>query len=130
MDIVAIHNHVKLVTLLYPQNSVRKNYFLATCKFLDNSVALEFIDERVPFGGTIGINNSRLEYIFGNLKFVRLHAILHDAAGYMKAEFNSGPGYCYLLPGLPNNCFLGHVTGLSYCLALKLFSSFYRNLDC
>ena len=118
-----------MVTRLYPENSKRKNYFLATCKYLDNTVALEYLNECVPFGGIIGIDNSRLEYIFGRFKFMRLHAILHDAAGYMKSEFNSGPGYCYLFPWLPNFCILGHVTGLSYCLALKLFSPFYSTLD-
>lgn len=131
MDVGEIHRHAKLVKLLYPNNSQRKNYFLAACKYLDNLVDLDLVETHVPYGGIIGIDNSRLDNLLGNFKCFRLHAILHDAAGYMKTQFNVGPGYCYMLPGLPNICILGHVTGLTYCLGVKVFSSsFYDILEC
>ena len=130
MDVAEIHRQAKRVKLLYPENSQRKNYFLAACKFLHNTVDLDLIDKLVPYGGIIGIDNSRLDYVLGNFKFIRLHAILHDAAGYMKRQFNLGPGYCYMLSGLPNICIMGHVTGLTFCVGVKLFSSFYDILEC
>lgn len=130
MDVEQIHRHAKLVGLIYPENSQRKNYFLAACKSLDQSVDLDLIDQNVPFGGIIGIDDSWLDFWLGNFKFIRLHAILHDAAGYMKSRFNKGPGYCYKLHRFPNVCFLGHVTGLTYCLFFKLFSPIYEILEC
>ena len=68
---------------------------------------------------------------FTNSKFFRLHAILHDAAGSVKSTTCKGPGYCYVLPNFPSSCFLGHVTGLFFCLYVKIFaSSEYALFDC
>ena len=51
----------------------------------------------------------------------RLHAILHDAAGAVRAQSGKEPGYCYMIGRGPNFCLLGHVTGLLFCLYVKIF---------
>ena len=87
---------------------------------------------KCPFGGRIGVGNSRLDRFLKWSKVLRLHAAFHDAHGFMKTEYNVGPGYIYCpFIKLPINCcFLGHVTGILYCYWLKFFNSkFYRNLS-
>ena len=49
-------------------------------------------------------------------KVFRLHAILHDAAGAVRAHSGKGLGYCYIIGRGPSSCLLGHVTGLLFCL--------------
>ena len=131
MDVSAIHLISLTIEQQYPQNSTRKNYFLAACNYLDKNVMLDNINEDVPFGGIIGIDNSALDKIFKYIKIFRLHAVLHDAAGYMRNTHQLGPGYCYALPHFPfNSCYLGHITGLLYCINVKFLSSFYDELRC
>ena len=79
------------------------------------------MDQKFPFGGVIGWGNSCIGYF--NSKIFRLHAILHDAAGSVKSTTHKGPGYCFGLPRFPSSCFLGHVTGLLFCLYIKVFAS-------
>ena len=68
---------------------------------------------------------------FAKSKILRLHAIIHDSAGSVKFTTKKGPGYCYVAPGLPSACFLGHVIGLFICLYVKVFaSSVYVLFDC
>ena len=70
------------------------------------------------------VSNCIRKFLYGS-KIFRLHAILHDAAGSVKSTIYKGPGYCYVLP-----CFLCHVTGLFFCLYVKIFaSSVYALLD-
>ena len=65
-----------------------------------------------------------MEYFFAKSKIFRLHAILHDSAGSVKSTAKKGPRYCYVAPSLPSSCFLGHVTGMIFCLYVeKNFSS-------
>ena len=111
----------------YPENSSRLNLFLATCIHLDEREGdffelqpLEIVVD-CPYGGLIGIGNSRLEHIFNRYKIFRLHAALHDACGYMKSRRDLGPGYIYAIPCCLNSCFLGHITGLGYCAFIKFF---------
>ena len=61
-------------------------------------------------------------------KVFRLHAILHDAAGAVYLHNGKEPGYSYKIGRGPNSCLLGHVTGLLYCLYLKLFVPSIFNL--
>ena len=56
-------------------------------------------------------------------KFLRIHAILHDAAGCLQEKNHTGPGYTYVLPCPIKNCYLGHVTGIAFCLFLKAFKA-------
>ena len=72
-----------------------------------------------------------MDYCFANSKIFRLPAILHDSVGSVKCTTKKRPGYCYVAPSLPSSCFLGHVTGLLFCLYVKVFaSSVYALFDC
>ena len=78
-------------------------------------------DQKIKFGGTIGYGDSYSEFLFRPFKVFRLHAKLHDAAGSVRAHSGKGPGCCYIFGWEPNSCLLGHVTGLLFCLYVKLF---------
>ena len=79
------------------------------------------MDQKYKFGGTMGYVNSYLELLFRQFKIFRLHAILHDAAGAVRAQSGKGPSYCYMIGRGPNSCLLSHVTGLLFCLYVKIF---------
>ena len=134
MDLFKVMNNYIHVNKLFPENSSRKNCFPAVCRTLDTDADLNFIDETCPYGGIIGIGNSFVvENLLNGLKIFRLHANFHDACGYMKSNYSVGPGYCYMLPPRLqiNSCFLGHITGLSFCIFLKLTqSTIYHAFDC
>ena len=53
------------------------------------------MDQNFKFGGTIGYEDSYLEYSIRHFKVFRLHAILHDAAGGVRAHSDKVPAYCY-----------------------------------
>jgi hypothetical protein len=118
----------------FPENGIRKNYFLAACQiFSENTMTVDILEVllRAPYGGLIGRDNSPLDRILSRSKVLRLHAVIHDAAGYMKSSHNIGPGYCYMLGNCPINCcFLGHVTGIAFCLYSKSFNPSYSRLQC
>ena len=63
---------------------MRKNYFLAACYLISPSVDIIEIDSHSPFGGLIGVGDSCLDSLLNKFKILRLHAILHDAAGFIK----------------------------------------------
>ena len=115
----------------FSSNTKRKNLFLCTCIVLDPDKKLKKMDQKFPFGGLIGYGNSCMDYFFAKSKIFRLHAILHDSAGSVKSTTKKGPGYRYVAPCLPSSCFLVHVTGLFFCLFVKIFaSSVYALFDC
>ena len=115
----------------FSSNTKRKNLFLCTCIVLDPDINLKEMDQKFPFGGLIGYGNSCMDYFFAKSKIFRLHAILHDSAGSVKSTTTKGPGFCYVAPSLPSSCFLGHVTGLFFCLYVHVFaSSVYALFDC
>lgn len=134
MDLTKVSKNIKIINIIFPQNSIRKNYFLAACLSLDSSLSYDnmiFINDDCRYGGIIGIDNSNLDKFLSWLKIIRIHAIFHDAAGYMRTKHGVGPGYCYMFSKFPvNSCYLGHVSGLVYCCYLKIFSSFYNRIDC
>ena len=118
-QIIRIYPHFQC---LYPNNTVRKNYFIATCFHLDKTLDIDFVNSDCPYGGLIGIGDSNLKRLFSGFKLFRLHAVLHDACGYMKDKFDVGPGYMYsLCSSSTNSCFFGHLTGLTFCSYLKWF---------
>ena len=53
------------------------------------------MDQKIKFGGIIGYGDSYLKFLFRHFKVFRLHAILHDTAGAVRAHSGKGPGYCY-----------------------------------
>ena len=79
------------------------------------------MDQKFKFGGTIGYGDSYLEFLFRRFKVFRLHAMLLDAAGVVRAHSDKVPGYCYMIGREPNSCLLGHMTGLLFCLYVKRF---------
>ena len=86
---------------------------------------LKTISKLNPYGGLIGMGKARfMNPLLSRFKLFRIHAGYHDAYGAMKRLHNMGPGYCYMLPNwkLPNNCFLGHITGLAHWLIIYLFN--------
>ena len=105
----------------FENNSVRKNLFLNACFCWDSGYSLRRMDQKFKFGGLIGYGNSCLDSVFRYFKVIRLHAILHDTAGAVRAHNGKGPCYCYMIGRGPNLCLLGHMTGLLFCLYVKLF---------
>ena len=105
----------------FEDNSVRNNSFLSACFCWDSRLSLREMDQTFNFGGTIGLGDSYLQFLFRHFKVFKLHAILHDAAGAVPAHSGKGLGYCYMIGRAPNSCLLGHVTRLLFCLYLKIF---------
>ena len=103
-------------------NTKIKNYFLCSCIVLDPNISLKEKDQ-ISFGFLIEYGNSCNVYFFANSKIFRLHAVLHDAPESVKSTTRKGPGNCYFLPRFPSSCFLGHETGLLFCLYIKVFAS-------
>ena len=88
------------------------------------------MEQKFEFGGTIGYGDSYLEFLFRLFKVFRLHAILHDAAGAVRAHSHKRPGYGYMIGRGPNACLLGHVTGLLFCPYGKiLLPSIFNSVD-
>ena len=133
MDVLFLISVFRLhpgLKMSFEQNSVRKNLFLSACFCWDSGISLREMERKFNFGGLIGYGNSYLESVFRYSKVFRLHAILHDAAGAVRAHSNKGPGYCYMIGRGPNSCLLGHVTGLLFCLYVKIFlPSIFNSVD-
>ena len=105
----------------FEHNSVRKNLFLSACFCWDSEFSLREMDQKFKFGGLIRYGNSHLGSVFRYSKVFRLHEKLHDAAGGVRSHSGEGSGYRYLIGRGPNSCLLGHVTGILFCLYLKIF---------
>ena len=59
-----------------------------------------------------------------------MHAILDDAAGAVRSHSGKGPGYGYMIGRGANSSLLGHVTGLLFCLYVKIFlTSIFNSVD-
>ena len=112
----------------FEHNSVRKNLFLTASFCWGSRFSLREMDQKFKFGGTIGYGDSYLDSLFLYSKLFRLHAISHDAAGAVRLQAGQGPGYCYMIGRGPNCCLLGHVTGLLFCLYVKIFLPSIFNL--
>ena len=133
-DIKLIHEKVLTLrgNINYTHISYRQLYFVAACSLLDPEVDGEKALKFTPYGGFIGIDNSRLDPLLKRSKVLRLHAALHDAAGFIKDCRNKGPGYVYAFRYSPvNNCLFGHLTGILFILSVKIFHShLFHELDC
>ena len=87
--------------LLYPglklsleHKSVRRNLFLSACFCWDSRLSLREMNQKINFGRAIGYGDTYSEFLFRHFKVFRLQAILHDAAGAVRAHSGKGPGYC------------------------------------
>lgn len=123
-----------LLSIKFKTNSKRKNYFLAACMYHTGYKEVDIINQDCPYGGQIGIGNSNplLEQILSVSKVFRLHAVLHDASGYVRRVYDVGPGYIYALGHSQkiNSCFLGHLSGLAYCVFLKIvYPKIFRSIN-
>ena len=110
---------------------IQKKLFLCTCIVLDPDINLKELDQKFPFGGSLDTEIAVWITFLQKTKIFRLHAILHNSALSVRTTTTKGPGYCYVAPSLPSSCFLGHVTGLFFCLYVTIFaSSVYALFDC
>ena len=100
VDLDRIHEIYKKVKKEYSQYGERFLYFLATCLYLDPDLDLEIALKLRPYGGLIGIDNSSLDVYLKNFKILRLHAILHDACGFV-----TGIAFCFYLKTFKNRLF-------------------------
>ena len=124
MDVIFLVNifrlHLKLKSRFFHTFTL-KNLFLSACYSWDGTISLREMDHKVLNGGKSGYGASYLDSVFRYFKGCRLHAILHDAAGAVRLQTGKGPGYCYMIGRGPNCCLLGHLTGLFFCLYVKIF---------
>ena len=81
----------------FEHNSVGNNLFLSACFCWNSRLCLREMDQKSPFEGLIGYGNSDLDSVLRYSRVFRLHAILHDAAGAVRAHSGKGPGYCYMI---------------------------------
>ena len=132
-DSVAMKNGW-LERIVYIFNQLRSSYplltpqhvlFLSVCKFIKPDICVEEVSQAYTYGGMVGYGNSIwMDATFGRMKIFRLHAAFHDAFGFMKSEFDEGPGYCYCIGGrysVTNNFLLGHISGLLYWVFVLTF---------
>ena len=113
MDVLFLISSFRLypgIKMLYGHNSVCKNLHLSAGFCWDFRFSLGEMDQKIKFGGTIAYGISYLDSMFCYNKVLRLHAILHDAAGAVRLHSGEGSGYCYMIGRGPNCCLLGHVT--------------------
>ena len=73
-----IHETYISLQNIYPDNSVRRNYFLAACFLFNESKDFDFdIAMKLrPCAGSIGIDNSSMDRFLKNSKISRMHAML------------------------------------------------------
>ena len=124
---------LRRITYLFPKNTRRKNAFLTVCYSINNEINLQFVNHFTEFGGLVGPGESKLDHFFKCSIIFRLHAIFHDAFGFMRSTHNVGPGNVYALSDkqfFANRMLLGHITGLTYWIVLKLYkNSIYQEFS-
>ena len=131
IDLKNIHEIYMEIKNIYPKYGETILYFPAACQFLDPDIDLEATLKLRPYGGLIGIDNSSLDNYFKSFKILRLHAIFHDASGFIAEYSRKGLGYSYVLPCPITNEYLGHITGLASCLFVKTFkNNLFTLLEC
>ena len=116
--------------LSFEHKSFRKNLFLSAGFCWDSRLSISEMDQKIKFGGTIGYSDSKLEFLIGHFKVFRLHVILHDATGAVRAYCGKSLSYFYMIGRGANSCLLGQVTGLLCCFYVKLLlPSFLSSVD-
>ena len=102
----------------------------AVCLYLDATIDLHKEKSRAPLRGKIGAGDS-LQHIYLNFsKILRMHAIFHNAHGFMNSVNNVGPGYVYTITTekyFGNSMLLGHISGILIWTFMKIFNS--HNFD-
>ena len=99
-DLENIHEDFITWKKTYPEIANRRNFFLAACSLFfistTNDINYNVAIKLRPYGDLIGIDNSSLDKYLNDSKILRTHAILHDAAGFVREVFNTVPTYCYV----------------------------------
>ena len=116
VDLKTVHEIYNLIKTDYPEHNEIFLYFLATRLHLDPDVNLEIALKLRPYGGIIGIDNSSLDTYLKSFKKLRLHAILHDASGFIAEYSQKGP---------ITNAYVGHLTVLFFCMFVKILNVTY-----
>ena len=133
MDVLFLMSNFRLYPgskMSFEHNSVGQNLFLSACVCWDSRLSLREMDQNLKFRGLFAYGNSCLDSVFRHSKAFRLHAILHEAAGAVGIHSGKGPGYCFMIGRGPNSCLLGPVTGLLFCLYVKIFlPSIFKSVD-
>ena len=128
-DINKVLNNFEIVSEHFPRNETTKNAFLAVCMFIEPNSDLQVINKLAPHGGLIGPGDSRLHKYLKRFKILRTHAAFHDAFGFMKEQYATGPGYVYIVSNIPSHFLFGHVTGVLFWTIFKLvFRSYFDAL--
>ena len=131
VDLKNFHEIYDQIKLDYPEYSERFVNILAACLYLEPDINLEIVLKLRPYGGLIGIDNSSLDKYLKSYEFLPLHAILHDASGFIAEHLRKGPGYSYVLPCPITNAYIGHMTGLMSCFFVKTFKrNLFSLLEC
>lgn len=131
INLAKIHEIYCEIQKHQPYYSKRKCYFLAACLFFDPHIDIDVAVKLRPYGGLIGIDNSRLDKYLKGSKVLRLHAVIHDAAGFVWDHSKSGPGYAYAASCPINSPLVGHITGIMFCLYYKILRpADFRLLEC
>ena len=123
-----LQENYEAIETKFCRKSTRQKYFLAACLLFDPNIDLNIALKLRPYGGTIGIDNSSLDNYLKFSKVLRLHAILHDAAGFVKEYSGKGPGYGYTVYSPLSWCIIGHLSGVLFCIAAKLINRRFFNL--
>ena len=111
--------HLKVKSNFF-HNCIRRNLLLsASC--WDRTIAFREVDQKCLHVGKVGYGHSYFDSVFRYSKVIRLHSLLHDATGAVRLQIGKGPGYCYMINRGPNSCLLSHMTGLLFCLYVKVF---------
>ena len=114
----------------FVQSISRKNFFLSTRFCWDSKYFLCALDQIFKFFGTIGYGDSYLKFSLRHFKKTTLHAILHDAAGTVRAHSGTGPRYCYMIGRGTSSSLLGHVTGLLFCFyVMRILPSIFNPVE-
>ena len=70
-ELKLIHEFLNDNRTQYPDKSVRFQYFLAICLYLDADINLDSVFKNRPYGGLIGIDDSSLNKYLKQFKFPR-----------------------------------------------------------
>ena len=71
----------------------KKKLFLSTCIVLDPGLNLKKMGQNFPLEVKLDTKKLWMDYVFANLKMIRVHAILNCSAGSVKCTARKAPGY-------------------------------------
>ena len=114
IDEQQLKDHFDVVNYLFPRNPRSNNAVLAVSYCLDKNVNLHHMNKFAPYGGLIGRGRSYMDRCLNYFELFRMHAVSHNAFGFMKSNFYLGPGYVQAVTEkqlFVNNMLLGHLFG-------------------